>query len=147
MLSTKIPIYKKKKTELRCSNPSKLWRCTPRRRRKRSRSGDEKDLARRKGSRSVCVKKGVTVERNCTCRAKRRRTNAYNERYDTRIARLYRSDFSDSLSLRYTCTICIVLSLTRTKSHDTYRVSYDTNFYGPHYTKILILSLLLSIKL
>jgi hypothetical protein len=51
-------------------------------------------------------------------------------RYNTRIARLYRNDSSDSLSLRYIDTICIVLSLTRTESRDTYHVLYDTNFYN-----------------
>jgi hypothetical protein len=51
-------------------------------------------------------------------------------RYDTCITLSYRNDSHDSLGLRYTCTICIVNLMTRTVSYDTYRVSYDTNFYG-----------------
>jgi hypothetical protein len=51
-------------------------------------------------------------------------------RYDTCIALPYRNDSRDSLGLRYTGTICTVHLMTRTVSYDTYRVSYDTNFYA-----------------
>jgi hypothetical protein len=51
-------------------------------------------------------------------------------RYNTRIALLYRDDSRDTLLMRYTSTICLVLPLTRTESCDTYLILNDTNFYG-----------------